>query len=86
MNRTTNYSTNVHFDQFLWKETQMLTQKVNAKLWITLFTYLNTQFGVQSSLVCTDNTKIKIYTRNNLKLTITMLGTNNEEQEKFNII
>lgn len=64
----------------------MLTQKVNAKLWITLFTYLNTQLGVQSWLVCTDNTKVKTYTRNNLKLAITMLGTNNEEQEKFNII
>lgn len=86
MNQTTNYSTNVHFDQFVWKETQMLTQQVHAKLWITLFTNLNTQFGVQSSLVCTDSTKVNIYTRNNLKLTKSMLGTNNEKQEKFNII
>lgn len=86
MNQTTNFSTNAHFDQFVWKETQMLTHQVHAKLWTPLFTCLNTQFGVQSWLVCTGNTKVKIYSRNNLKLTITTLGTNNEKQEKFNII
>lgn len=32
MNQTTNFSTNVHFDQFVRKETQILTQQVHAKL------------------------------------------------------